>query len=601
MTKETLAKTAKQMDELGTTVTPEAVKASREFQLAFADVKDVLAAFAINLGNKVMPTLTVFLEWISGVGTKAVQAFRVVLDWLGEGFSFLGQILGPIITILGDLLVNAVSALVDWYNSLIESVNDLLRGVPLLGDLLAWLEGLFSKVGGSAGLFGIVLKVISTVIQVVAGALSGAITLISMFATLVLGTVSSFGKALEELRTGSFSRAGEVLDAGMRNTMASVEAKGKRLEETVKKTKQGVVDTWRSNVDEGGNVADSNGQAKFAKAKPADGGDLETKDTSKKLLEKWKEQLNEIKSLEQNWFTWSAGRELEFWEEKLKHVRRGTDAYRGVLAEVVKLRKEVSKEERESEIKDLKSASDAKSRDADAELAEIERLSKRKADALKFSAEEQKTQVKTGTEIASMSADETQKADIIFRGAQAEKQIEDKLAVELAALRQKELEDKLRIEQLKLDAVRERILLERQLSAGNDVKFKELNAEEAKAYQEAQSPDGCDSRRRRGRRDQRQAGRVEEEGSTSRRGRQDHRHEAEGALEEDPRLHGTLRQRVSARDQEDHRRFPLPRRRDQGHGQDARERDGRHDQQDGLGLDRRSCAGTRSMDRRQDD
>ena len=82
------------------------------------------------------------------------------------------------------------------------------------------------------------------------------------------------------------------------------------------------------------------------------------KDTSEETLRAFKAELEKKKSLEENWFTWSVSRELEFWQGKLGTLQEGTKAYTAVLGEVNKLRKERQKEEHESQVEGLKAQMD---------------------------------------------------------------------------------------------------------------------------------------------------------------------------------------------------------------------------------------------------
>jgi len=98
------------------------------------------------------------------------------------------------------------------------------------------------------------------------------------------------------------------------------------------------------------------------------------KDESDKLLKTFKEQLEEKKALEENWFTWSTGRELSFWQEKLQGLEKGTKAYRAVLTEVNKLRKQDAQEDHEAHLEQLRAEMDADAANLSKKLALAQRM-----------------------------------------------------------------------------------------------------------------------------------------------------------------------------------------------------------------------------------
>lgn len=62
-------------------------------------------------------------------------------------------------------------------------------------------------------------------------------------------------------------------------------------------------------------------------------------------IQAFKQELEQKKAAEDNWFTWSTAKELAFWQEKLAQTKQGSRAYVEVLSEINKLKKKAAEEE----------------------------------------------------------------------------------------------------------------------------------------------------------------------------------------------------------------------------------------------------------------
>lgn len=77
--------------------------------------------------------------------------------------------------------------------------------------------------------------------------------------------------------------------------------------------------------------------------KPRTGEFIDPKSAGRYPL--WQQELEKLKSLEENWFTWSNGRELAFWQEKLKLTQVGGKEWEDVLKQVNVYRKKIIEDE----------------------------------------------------------------------------------------------------------------------------------------------------------------------------------------------------------------------------------------------------------------
>ena len=79
-------------------------------------------------------------------------------------------------------------------------------------------------------------------------------------------------------------------------------------------------------------------------------GDTATNQAATKQLEAWRLQLEQLKALRTNWFSWDNAQELAFWREKLGIVLAGTNAQREILSTVNRLTREIGKHGHDEEI-----------------------------------------------------------------------------------------------------------------------------------------------------------------------------------------------------------------------------------------------------------
>lgn len=115
--------------------------------------------------------------------------------------------------------------------------------------------------------------------------------------------------------------------------------------------------------------------------------DEEGKDKSKALVSKWRDELEAIKALKENWFTWDNAREVAFWQEKLALTTKGTEAYREIQSTLNKLTLQGAKEAHEQALKDAKSLEAAR-------LEDIKRESASARERLKIEQEAAKEELK---------------------------------------------------------------------------------------------------------------------------------------------------------------------------------------------------------------
>jgi murein DD-endopeptidase MepM/ murein hydrolase activator NlpD len=87
------------------------------------------------------------------------------------------------------------------------------------------------------------------------------------------------------------------------------------------------------------------------------GGD--SKDASNKLVEQWRESLEDIKASQESTWSWSTEREREFWASKLALTKAGTDAYRVVRRTVNQLDQQLAKEAHEATLATARAELDA--------------------------------------------------------------------------------------------------------------------------------------------------------------------------------------------------------------------------------------------------
>lgn len=211
--------------------------------------------------------------------------------------------------------------------------------LPILTQLGAWMgESGPQKASLLAGAIKAVLSaflMMKEVVAVVAQAIAGAFD-------IVIGSVKTVAEVFIHFLKGEYKEALNAFHQGGKEVEASWDAAAAGIREEVTKTAQDIDKLW----------------AEPAKTKemPVDAakGHFEPKDSGAQVRQ-WKGELEQIKALQENWFTWTAQREMEFWAGKKALVKQGTDAYRFALTEENKARKEVLKEQLQIEQANLKS------------------------------------------------------------------------------------------------------------------------------------------------------------------------------------------------------------------------------------------------------
>jgi hypothetical protein len=231
------------------------------------------------------------------------------------------------------------------YKEALDDVQDVFLSLkvqignavlPTLIELGKWLgetgpeaaTGISTAIKGVIQAFLVLWGVISTITQVF-GAL-----------VLTIGDwIETLAKSLNAISRGELQEAVDAFRAGAES-----------IEERWKTAAESTAATWASV-----------GQKSFAiwnppERKPStvsEGGNVEppeVEDKSGKLVQAWKQALEEIKAREENWYTWSSARELAFWQEKLAVTTKGTSAYRAVLGEVNRLRKDAATQEHDDRL-----------------------------------------------------------------------------------------------------------------------------------------------------------------------------------------------------------------------------------------------------------
>ena len=272
MTKEQVAESAKQMEELGLTVTDEKAERVRNYKIAMEEFGEVFKAIKVSIGSDLIPVLA-------------------------ELAMTLRDLLAPVVGVVGTVFKYLVGFVMEAANGLYQFFFIVYGVVNTIGTAL-W--------GTTQALMALVQ-----------GDLTGAKNAMVGIGTQVKATWTEILDYMDQTQEKHNARMARL----MGNSHAGAEGKGP-------------------------------GKA-TSKFKPK--GD----DKSDDVLRGFKTELEKRKALEENWFTWSVGRELDFWQGKLAHTTQGTKAYLAILTEVNKLRKEKAKEDHEAYLEDLKMQMDA--------------------------------------------------------------------------------------------------------------------------------------------------------------------------------------------------------------------------------------------------
>jgi hypothetical protein len=91
-------------------------------------------------------------------------------------------------------------------------------------------------------------------------------------------------------------------------------------------------------------------------------------------LSLWQKELEELKAMEENWFTWSTAREQKFWASKLAISLRNSGEYAGALRFWNVQRRKTQEDDHEAELARIKTELDDKNRADNERLALADRL-----------------------------------------------------------------------------------------------------------------------------------------------------------------------------------------------------------------------------------
>lgn len=203
--------------------------------------------------------------------------------------------------------------------------------MPVLVALGSWL----GKVGpGMAAALAGAIKTLASVFFVMKAAVETVVTY-STAALMSLWTIlKTVGTALIQIIQGDYSEAWKTMKGGWQQFSSDANVAFDMTKESWKEAATDIVNVWNDKP--------------LTKGKPEEkapsGADYVPEDANK-LFRVWQEQLAKTKNLRENWFTWDAARELQFWETKLSMVRGDTELYGKVLEKVLVARKAKASEE----------------------------------------------------------------------------------------------------------------------------------------------------------------------------------------------------------------------------------------------------------------
>jgi hypothetical protein len=205
--------------------------------------------------------------------------------------------------------------------------------LPIMTKLGAWL----GKTGPAmAEGLAIALKALVTNFFILKAAVEVSVSVAYGLLMSLWHILSSIGKALYKVFSLDIKGAWQELKSGWNDLVVDVKAGAEVMYESVKKAGEDIGELWDDKKPQDGKDGNSG----------TDTVDTdEGKDNSAEILAAFKLQLEKKKDAEQNWFTWSTQRELEFWQEKLNHVDKGSKAYAAILTEENKLRRKLAEEE----------------------------------------------------------------------------------------------------------------------------------------------------------------------------------------------------------------------------------------------------------------
>jgi hypothetical protein len=199
--------------------------------------------------------------------------------------------------------------------------------MPVLLNLGKWLG---ESGPAKASLLADALRTILTVFIAFKADVEILTTVIAAVLDNIVTSIMTVAKSMKLIIEGEYKQALAVFHSGARQVEGSWTAAAQNITETWKNAQKQVGEVWTP---------------PDTKTKKTEGaGASFAPEDDKEQVKIWKEQLEQIKALQSNWFTWSAQRELEFWTAKKATAKQGTDAYRFALEQENKARKEVLKE-----------------------------------------------------------------------------------------------------------------------------------------------------------------------------------------------------------------------------------------------------------------
>jgi hypothetical protein len=236
------------------------------------------------------------------------------------------------------------------YKEALNDVDDIFQSLkvqvgnavlPLLTKFGAWLGSVGPEL---AETFAVSIKVVVQVFLALKVVIETLSSIVNGFILASIDAFTTLGQVVAAVFRGDFSEALEIVNRGADSIVERYKTAGQQIVEAWKGFATKSADLWNPPA------------TKQSVASDPEGGTFdpdtlgETKDKSGEKVQAWKEQLEELKALESNWFSWSTARELDFWQAKLGETKKGTDAYRAVLSEVNRLRKDDAKETHENTV-----------------------------------------------------------------------------------------------------------------------------------------------------------------------------------------------------------------------------------------------------------
>lgn len=179
-------------------------------------------------------------------------------------------------------------------------------------------------------------------IRGVAAMVAGAIVTAFTSAGYVIGGLAAM---FDRFKEGDITGGWVALKAGISDAKNEVVAYGATVEEIANDTAAKIEKLWSS-------ASPMKGGEKTGGTKQYTPVDKDKKEKSR--LPEWKEELEQMKEAEGNFFDFSLAREREFWEEKAKLQNKTAVETRSINHELYAVRKKEAKEATDEEIAEIK-------------------------------------------------------------------------------------------------------------------------------------------------------------------------------------------------------------------------------------------------------